>query len=342
METNQLQTVLNSMTEGILVTNEKQEILLINLALRSILNFADDCVGKKVLECVRNHPLYDLITTVLRNGLPKEQEITLFQNGEEKCLRIRCAPLELATQRGSVSVFNDVTELRQLENVRKEFVANISHELKTPLTNIRGFAETLGNGALKDPQRALPFLKKIENNAIQLQNLVEDILKLSEIESGRLEFKPTPIPLKEFLENLREDFSERLRGKEILWEVKIPPAFELKADQNALEQILRNLVDNAIKYTPEGGKITITAIREPEVAKISIADTGIGISPQDLSRVFERFYRVDKSRSRAMGGTGLGLAIVKHLVQAHGGEVTVESQPEVGSKFFFTLPQIVS
>ena len=227
--------------------------------------------------------------------------------------------------------------VQRLENVRREFVANVSHEFKTPLTVIRGYAETLRRSGLEDRDMAERFLKKIEGNAMHLQRLVEDILELSAIESGRREIKPAPVALADFVESLRQDRETSLREKKMSCDIRIPNEFSVRAEPYALKQIFGNLIDNAMTYTPEGGAITISAEQCDHHYKITIADTGIGIPEKHLPHIFERFYRVDKARSRAMGGTGLGLAIVKHLVQAHGGDVGVTSQLGKGSQFFFTI-----
>lgn len=334
-----METILNSMTEGVLVTDEKSRILLVNPSLRAILNLEENCVGKRLLECLRNPQIYEAIEGVLNTGARQEKEVTLPLNGEEKNLMVHSAPLISASQIvGTVSVFNDVTLLRRLEKIRSEFVANISHELKTPLTHIRGFAETLKSGALQDPRVASSFLEKIENSAIQLQQLVEDILKLSEIESGRMDLRPADFLFNDLVDKLRENFSQRLLAKNLQWIADIPPGFQVKTDWGALQQILMNLIDNAVKYTPEGGRITVAARSGANGWDASVSDTGIGISAEDLPRIFERFYRADKSRSRETQGTGLGLAIVKHLAQTLGGEVLAESQPGAGSRFLLKFP----
>ena len=235
--------------------------------------------------------------------------------------------------------FRDLTEIHRLENIRKEFVASVSHELKTPLTSIRGYAETLRNGAVDDPQTARRFVEKIEDNAVRLQTLVEDILKLSEIESGRLELHPEPIVLDDMLDAVLKYFTDAASAKTIAICRDIPATLpRFPADPHALSQILSNLIDNAIKYTPEGGKVTLRAAIIGAGLWITVIDTGLGIPKGELSRVFERFYRVDKARSRAVGGTGLGLAIVKHLVQAHHGQVQVTSTLGKGSRFSFMIP----
>ena len=227
---------------------------------------------------------------------------------------------------------------RRLEAMRREFVANVSHEFKTPLTSIRGFAETLRDGALNDPEAARRFVQKIEHNAAQLQNLVEDLLRLSEIESARHEIKAEPLPLREIAEEVIDQFGQTIEAKGIQCLNRISAGRRVHADPGAIRQILKNLVDNAIKYNREGGVVTL----EDEVlgndCRVTVRDTGIGVPGKDLPRIFERFYRVDKAHSRQMGGTGLGLSIVKHLVQIHGGEVGVRSEPDKGCEFWFTIP----
>jgi two-component system phosphate regulon sensor histidine kinase PhoR len=331
---NRLATILDGMVEGVLVTNEKSEISLVNPALTSMLGVENDCVGKTVLECLRNAAVNDAVEKAVAQGVPQEQEITLYVEGEERNVLVHSAPLHA----GSVSVFYDVTNIRRLENVRKDFVANVSHELKTPLTCIRGYAETLRSGALEDAASARKFVEKIESNASQLQNLVEDILKLSQIESGRLELAAAPVSLEPLVDAICEEFSELARGKGIDLRIRVAGDIVVRADPQAFRRILGNLVENALKYTPAGGVVTVAAEVSDGFCRVSVSDTGIGIPEADLPRVFERFYRVDKARSRQMEGTGLGLAIVKHLVQAHGGEVGVTSEIGKGSEFWFTLP----
>lgn len=329
----QLEIVLNAMIEGVLVTNERCEIVLVNPACRAMLGLEEDCREKKLLECFRNKSFFDSIESVLKTGKAEELALTLVTGPEEKHFIIHTTPLPL----GAVSVFNEITRLRQLENIRKEFVANVSHELKTPLTKIRGFAETLQSGAIADRQVALQFVGKIEKSAVQLQSLVEDILKLSELESGRFALHPTVIPLGETIRGLQEHFAEALQNKKLEFETVIPKDLQIIADRGALQQILTNLIENAIKYTPGPGTITVTAKQAQGQATITVADTGIGIPAGELLRIFERFYRVEPSRSRELGGTGLGLAIVKHLVQILGGTIEVKSQPGKGSEFSVTI-----
>ncbi len=338
-EKKQLRTILDGMVEGVMVTDDQGEIVLINPALRSLLQIQTDPVGKRVLECCRNQALHELVNHVLQRSEAEEGEMTLQLGSDEKNLLAHCAPLATSEGfQGTVSVFYDVTRLRKLELVRKEFVANVSHELKTPLTNILGYAETLGRGALSDGESSVRFVAKIENNAVQLKNLVEDILQLSAIESGRVEMKKIAVVVQDVVESIRNSMEDPLKTRQLSLVNEIPRTLSIEADPSALRQILVNLIDNAIKYTLDGGRITVASEEKDGAVRIFVKDTGIGISEKDLPHVFERFYRVDKARSRQMGGTGLGLAIVKHLVQVHGGEVGVESEVGKGTRFFFSLP----
>lgn len=334
-ERDQLTTILDGMVEGVLVTDSRGEIVLVNPALVSMVHLEGDNRGKTVLECLRNAEVHDAVEKALSEKMPQEQEISIQLGGEERQVVVHSAPLES----GSVSVFYDVTGIRKLENIRKDFVANVSHELKTPLTCIRGYAETLKSGALADETAAHRFVEKIESNAAQLQNLVEDILRLSQIESGRLEVHPVSTDLKPLVDSLLDEFADLARAKKIGLFSEIPADFSLKSDSQALRQVIGNLVENAVKYTPEGGQVRIGAEATRDGARVWVRDTGIGIAEADLPRVFERFYRVDKARSRQMAGTGLGLAIVKHMVQAHGGDVGVKSDLGKGSEFWFTIPK---
>jgi two-component system phosphate regulon sensor histidine kinase PhoR len=224
--------------------------------------------------------------------------------------------------------------------MRVEFVANVSHELRTPLTSIQGFIETLKDGAINDPEKAHHFLKIIEKQSNKLNNLIEDLLRLSKIESQEITMNLQTINLRDLLDKTISEFEGKISQKEQQVKINIPPQFPLlKVDPEQIELVLRNLLDNAIKFTPGKGEISISALEREKDIYIEIADSGMGISAEHLPRIFERFYRVNKDRSRKLGGTGLGLAIVKHIIQAHQGTIGVESKPGKGSKFFFNLPK---
>lgn len=338
--------ILESMVDGVLVTDQQGKIIFHNRSFIDLFPSQNSYLKKTILECVRNNTLHKMIQKVLREQVTEEDEIILYGLDEEKHIQLRCASYRMENgDIGSISVFHDVTPLRKLENMRREFVANVSHELKTPLTNIRGYAETLLQGALTDSVVTKRFLSKIESNALQLQELVEDILKISAIESahesGRLGLNLESVSLKTIVQEILERYEEALQEKKISVVSHISENCFVKADSKALKQILGNLIENAIQYGSEGGTLTLDAEvdvkEEGDLCKISVTDTGVGISEEDIPHLFERFYRVDKARTRSMGGTGLGLSIVKHLVQAHGGEVGVKSELGKGSIFFFTL-----
>lgn len=341
-ESSQLKTILNGMIEGVLVTNFRQEVMLMNPAFRQMMHVDEESYGRTILECIRNEKIHEAISYVLREARPRKENISAFIDAEERFFVIHTAPfLEANEKIGSLSVFHDMTEIRKLEDIRREFVANVSHELKTPLTNIRGYAETLRTGASKDSEANIRFLKKIENNAIHLQELVEDILQLSQIESGRIEPLHQKLDLLSFFPLLLEEFKEQAHARSITFKESLAKNIpSLSTDPKVLSQIIRNLIDNAIRYTPEGGSVEISVQQTGPTIEMAVADTGIGISPENLPRVFERFYRVDQARTRGNGGTGLGLSIVKHLVQSLGGEIGVTSELGKGSRFYFSLPLI--
>jgi two-component system phosphate regulon sensor histidine kinase PhoR len=260
---------------------------------------------------------------------------------EEKHILVHWVPLmEEGVLIGAVAVFHDITELKTLERIRKDFVANVSHELRTPVSVIKGYAETLlSEGDALTPEKTAQFAGIIHNHAERLANLINDLLALSRIESGAMPMEPMPVSVEPAVSRAVRLLEQKWSDKGITVTIAealggMPPVL---ADQQRLEQVLVNLLDNAIKFTPAEGRITVSAADRGTHVRIDVADSGCGIPPKDLQRIFERFYRVDTARSRELGGTGLGLAIVKHIVQAHGGSVSVESTPGKGSTFSFTL-----
>ena len=236
-------------------------------------------------------------------------------------------------------MLHDVTELRRLERVRQDFVANVSHEFKTPLTAIQGFAETLLGGAINDPRNNGRFLGIIRDHAIRLARLTDDLLKLARIEAGKLEVQLLPVGVMDLVERCAETALLKSSQKQISLEIDVPPGLPpMRGDAGLLRDVLQNLIDNAIQYTPPGGRIQVSAVAHEHEIVITVSDTGIGIPLADQERIFERFYRVDAARSREAGGTGLGLSIAKHIVEVHGGRLWVESEVGMGSKFFFAIP----
>lgn len=337
-EKEQLHAVLAGMVEGVLVLDTDGCVTLANPRLRELLSLWGPVDGRKLLEVVRHPGIDDALRAAADSTTPVVSEVEVGQRSPRTLLIHAAAFPQEGPAMGTVAVFHDVTELRHLENVRRDFVANASHELQTPLTAIRGFAETLVNNDLSwDEVRAQ--LDVILRNSERLENLIRDMRELSRVESRRVPLQPGEVDVVKLTEALLADMEPRLKECSLEVSVADRSAVSAWADRRAVDQVLTNLLDNALKYTDPGGRITVAVEAQPEVVRVSVSDTGIGIPAEQQARIFERFYRVDKARSRALGGTGLGLAIVKHLVQAMGGEIYVESEPGRGSTFRFALPR---
>jgi len=339
---NEIETVLSSMREGVVAVDNKERIISMNHAAAAL--FECDpakCQGKNIQEVVRNLPLQQFIHGAVSGRESHEDDIVLYQNGE-KILNLKGSPLLDAgtKQIGTLVVINDVTQLRRLENMRKDFVANVSHEIRTPLTAIKGFVETLHRGSVDNPDEVERFLGIIQKHVDRLNSIIVDLLSLSSIEQvdeGKI------IELKEgYIRDVFKSAIQICRSKAEEKKITISPIFDeqlsARFDATLLEQAVVNLLDNAIKYSEPESTIHLKAHHNNSEIRICIEDQGIGIAKKHLPRLFERFYRVDKARSRTLGGTGLGLAIVKHIAQAHGGNVTVESTPGQGSTFTIHLP----
>ena len=336
----QRSTLFNSMTEGVLVLDAQDRIEFVNLAGERLFGIEVEVRGRTLIEAVRHHELHDLIQRVRAEGRVLGHELEWHGPGQ-RSLQVNAADIRNGDGRfgGMILVFHDLTRLKQLENARKEFVANVSHELRTPLSLIKGYVETLIDGARNDPAVANRFLRTIEKHADRLTYLIEDLLTLSTLESGGVVLNLEPVEVRRLAARVVEDLGDRARGREVSLNNEVPASLMVRGDADRVQQVLFNLVDNAIKYGRQGGRITIGARQEDDrVVEIWVRDDGPGIPAGALERVFERFYRVDRARSRDQGGTGLGLAIVKHIVQAHGGDVRAESDPGRGAAFFFTLP----
>lgn len=344
----QLLAMLTSMVEGVMVLDYKGRILQVNPALERMFGVTRaETRGRPSLEVFGHSELNALVSSVLATRTGQKDEIILTPSG--RCLDVEASVAggEQDNEACAVLVFHDITELRRLENIRKDFVANVSHELRTPLTSIKGYVEALLDGGKDDPETSVRFLEIILKQSDRLNLILEDLLQLSKIESGQLQFKKEPLHIGSVIERtiamikpLAEKKQHRLRSQ-VAADLPL-----ISGDEERLVQVLANLLDNAIKYTAEGGQITVAARRiSPSRAEaprtsieLTVTDTGIGIPEQDRPRVFERFYRVDKARSRELGGTGLGLAIVRHIVEGHGGQVWVEGNMPTGSRFVVRLP----
>ncbi|MBZ5515399.1 MAG: PAS domain-containing sensor histidine kinase, partial [Acidobacteriia bacterium] len=292
-----------------------------------------------LLELVRDPDLLDMLTLVLASGKSEKRRLELA-SAVGRTFEVQATPLPVTPHRGAIAILYDITDLERLERVRKDFVANVSHELRTPLTAIRGYAETLLEGALEDPENNRRFLEIIKAHAIRLNNIASDLLVLSELESGKPGAELGRVSVRGALETALHtvESEARLRGVAVYC-AKVEDA-EVMGDKVRLEQALINLLDNAVKFNRPDGEVHVDVLRADAHVRIVIADSGIGIPSGDLSRIFERFYRVDKARSREVGGTGLGLSIVKHVVERMGGSVSVESKLGKGSTFTVVLPRI--
>ncbi len=339
-EKDQLQAVLNGMIEGVLVVDPDQQVLLGNQRMLEFFGLTSAPPGRTTLETFRHADLVGVLKAAADTDEPVSQAIEVA-HPTHRTLRVHAVrfPPGRASRAGTVAVLHDVTELMQLEKMRRDFVANASHELRTPLAAIHGFAETLlSNPSLSDADRRA-YLEVIDRHAKRLGAIVTDLLELSKIESRETVFALASIDTGHLIETLLREWRPRIEEKRLNVSLASERPGIAWADPQACEQILSNLLDNAIKYTEPGGKIEVRVGGNERNLRVDVSDTGMGIPERDLARIFERFYRVDQARSRAQGGTGLGLAIVKHLVQSLGGTIHVESQLGRGSKFTFTLPR---
>ena len=338
--------VLGGMTEGVIAVDSRRRLLFANDAASRLFGLSAGSVGRLVAELIRSPKVQEAVDATLANPTSYRVEIDVAGPetrplGTSRSLAVQGTPLPGNPAPGAVLVFHDVTDLRRLERMRQDFVANASHELKTPLAAIKAYTETLIDGALHDDEVNVRFLEQIDEQAERLNRLIQDLLSLARLEAGQDVFQYAPMKLAPVVRKIVESHRSRAEACERIY---ILEPFEgdpwIRADEEALRQILDNLIDNAIKYTSEGGRVMISCRAAADLVVLSVSDNGVGIPRDDLPRVFERFYRVDKARSRELGGTGLGLSIVKHLVQSLGGKVAVESRPGQGSTFRVALPQI--
>lgn len=334
-----LTAIFNSMIEGIIVVDKNRRLVSVNPAVERIFGVsAGESKGKLFLEAIRNNDIYEVIEKALKNGKSVSGEIALVYP-VQKIFELSATPIFDGDEVGGcLAVIHDITEIRRLETIRSDFVANVSHELKTPLTSIKGFVETLLEGAIDDKENAKSFLNIIQDHANRLDTLVSDLLVLSNLESKEIRLEKSDWDLREHAEEVIRAFKAQSNKRQIAVNNEIPPGVKIRADRNRTEQVFTNLIDNAIKFNNDGGSIRIYSKDAGGGIKVIIEDSGIGIPEKDIPRIFERFYRVDKARSRELGGTGLGLSIVKHIIELHGGNVGVESAEGHGSKFWFTLP----
>ncbi len=330
--------ILSAMDDGLLAVDHRGTVVLANPSLRRALDLREP-VGRHYLEVIRQREVGALVEEVLREGERREGEVEILHLRRVFTIAAVPFPGEEGSPPGVVLTFNDTTERHRLERIRRDFVANASHELRTPLTSIRGFVEALEDGAVGEPETARRFLGKIRTHADRMTALVEDLLELSRLESGDREPDWDETQPAEVAGAVTASLAGLASRKDIRLRHVDRGTPQVRTDPERLRRILENLVDNAVKYTPEGGHVDVTTSSGPDgSARVEVADDGPGIAPEHQARVFERFYRVDKARSRELGGTGLGLSIVRHLAESVGASVSVESEPGKGSRFVVTLP----
>lgn len=335
-----LPIILSNMMEGVIAVDTNGRVLFLNQALARIFDINPaEAPGRHLLEVVRQNQLNALLQSALQDQKARTDEIRTFSPDEHVFEAIAVPLVENGNRVGALLVLHDISQIRRLEQVRRDFVANVSHELRTPLASIKGFAETLRTGALEDIEHRLEFVKSIEKHTDNMTALVEDLLDLTAIESGQRAPQKEPSNLIDVLKDVVAGIKPVAAQKKIKIDFDIEGGLPLVlADKSHLKQIFNNLLENALKFNSEGGQVKLAAKKDGATVQAQVSDSGTGIPAQDIPRIFERFYRVDKARSRAMGGTGLGLSIVKHLVEANGGSVTVESKIGKGSQFTVFLP----
>jgi len=332
--------LFDRMVEGVIVVDATSHVRLSNRAAGELFGFSPPATGRTVLEATRHHEVAALVARLDTEPEVLSHELRLDGVAATRFLQVNALALRGAdgARDGAILVFHDLTRLRQLEAVRQEFVANVSHELRTPLSLIKSAAETLIDGGKADPDITTRFLDIIDKHANRLTLLIDDLLLLARLDSGRVELHLQPTLLRTAAQEVLDDFAILARARGVVLDNAVPPGLAAKADPDRLRQVLANLVDNAIKYGRADGQVVLNGrALDGGRVELSVRDDGPGIPAEATARIFERFYRVDKARSREQGGTGLGLAIVKNVIQAHGGEVRVLSAPGAGTEFFLTL-----
>ena len=335
-----LKKILDATREGVLVAGSDLKITAANkAAYRYFSGGIAALEGQTVDELTGSPAIAEAFFLACTENKISDIHLKYARNGTRR-YDVHVAPLDLDGSPNAIGFFYDVTQIHRLETIRQEFLSNISHELRTPLTSILAFVETLENGGLEDAEKNRHFLAVIRRNGERMRDLIADILELSQIESGNIELTKKEISLAAAVDEILTSVSSMASSREITLTNEIEPAIAVRADKKRLDQMLTNLVDNAIRFNRHGGSVSLSYARVGDNHNIYVSDTGEGILPEQIHRIFERFYRVDRARSRDIGGTGLGLAIVKHLARLHGGEVTVESELSVGTKFSISLPAL--
>jgi len=331
--------LLETLLDAAIVIGEDTRILASNKSAYEAFGRNNGSLeGKRLSEVIRDFSLHEAFRKALASGIQSEIDLELIGN-ETRKYTVRIAPIQISGMTAAIGYFNDFTRIERLERIRQEFLSNVSHELRTPLTSILAFVETLEDGAINDEENNTRFLTVIRRNAERMQRLIDDIQELTSIESGRAILEPRSCDLHGMIEDVFLSLASGTSRKNVSLVNDVPKGFTVTADPVRLEQMLVNLIDNGIKFNSESGTLTVSVREDDTSSFISISDTGEGISAEHLTRIFERFYRTDRARSRDIGGTGLGLAICKHLARLHGGEITVTSSFGRGSTFTIELPR---
>jgi two-component system, OmpR family, phosphate regulon sensor histidine kinase PhoR len=338
------QAILGAMEDGVLVVDARHRITLMNSSFQKLFDLRDVAVDVPLVEAVRHATLDQLIAETLKTGevMRSELSVTDSRTHRERHIEVSAVPIKRAGDEmpGAVVLFHDITELKQMDQIRREFVANVSHELRTPLSILRGYIEVLLDEPETPREELARILSIMERHSKRLQRLVDDLLSLAQLESSGATLELSAVRVDELFNNLIRDWKEKLAAKNLKVIVDLTPeALTLHADGTRLEEVLYNLLDNAVKFSRENGEICLRATRLGSDMVLSVSDNGLGIGKEHLSRIFERFYRADKARSRELGGTGLGLAIVKHIAQLHGGRVEAESELGRGTSIRIVLPE---
>lgn len=340
-ERNKIEAIVSGMTDAVIATDRGGRIILLNRAAEELLHLArDQAVGRQAGGVLASGRLAAMVEEATGRGRSTAEELPPG-SVDDRVIEAHCAPIKGDGNAvvGAVAVLRDVTELRHTERLRRELTANVSHELRTPLTSIVGFVETLLDGAMRDEDTCRRFLTIIDNEANRLVKLTDDLMDLSQLESKRVTLELRPVDLGDLVAHVLDKLRPLAESSQLTLSQAAPHGIVIPADSDRLEQVLTNLVDNALKYTPQGGRVEVRVAPVDGEVEVAITDTGRGIPPEDLPHVFERFFRADRSRTRGSGGTGLGLAIAKHIVEAHGGRISVSSRPNEGTTFRLTIPR---
>jgi two-component system phosphate regulon sensor histidine kinase PhoR len=337
-----VQAVFGAMLDGLVVVDDRRRVRLANREFRRVFGVAENISGGTLLELIRNASVDRLVMEAIRSRQPQRESMRISPGASEgREMEVSAVPLgeNSAQMEGAVVLFRDVTHVRQVEEMRRDFVANVSHELRTPLSIFRGYLETLLDDPHQPPGELLRILEIMERHSDRLNALVEDVLSLARLESPGAELDLAEVDLPELLHSIMRDWEKRFAAKQLKSHLNFPGNLPLlRADESRLQEVIYNLLDNAVKYSQPGGTVFLRAEIDGERVRISVADQGVGIPEAHLPRIFERFYRADKARSRELGGTGLGLSIVKHIVQLHGGTVEAISEPGKGTTISVLIP----